>query len=95
MALTPIYSTPMTCFDRRDLRGFAFWSTAEQWLGKTGLYITADKFQTQENSAAEYVPYFEKFTKLGEVELRRGGVVIDRIHVFQGTNLLQPFPRPY
>ncbi|MBD2080107.1 glycosyltransferase family 39 protein [Leptolyngbya sp. FACHB-17] len=95
MALTPLYSTPMTCFDRRDLRGFAFWSTAEQWLGKTGLYITADKFQTQEDSAAEYVPYFEKFTKLGEVELRRGGVVIDRIHVFQGTNLLKPFPRPY
>ncbi len=95
MALTPINSTPITCFDRRDLRGFAFWSTATQWVGKTALYITTDEFQTQEDSAAEFMPYFEKFTKLGEVALRRGGVVIDRIHVFQGTNLLKPFPRPY
>jgi len=95
MALTPINSTPITCFDRRDLRGFAFWSTAAQWVGKDALYITTDVFQTQEDSAAEFVPYFEKFTKLGEVKLRRGGVVIDRIHVFQGTKLLKPFPRPY
>ncbi|MBW4525712.1 MAG: glycosyltransferase family 39 protein [Phormidium tanganyikae FI6-MK23] len=96
MALTPLYSTPMTCFDKRDLRGFAFWSTAEQWVGKTALYITADRFEApQEDSSAEFVPYFEKFTKLGEVELRRGGVVVDRIHVFRGINLLKPFPRPY
>lgn len=95
MALFPINSTPITCFDRRDMRGFAYWSTAQQWVGKTALYITTDVFQTSEDSAAEYVPYFEKFTKLGEVPLRRGGVIVDRIHVFQGTNLLKPFPRPY
>lgn len=95
MALTPLYSTPITCFDRRDLRGFAFWSTAAQWVGKDALYITTDVFQTEEDSAAEYVPYFEKFSKLGEVELRRGSVVVDRIHVFRGMNQLKPFPRPY
>ena len=96
MALNPLYSTPITCFDRRDLRGFAFWSTANQWVGKTALYITADRFETpQEDSSTEFVPYFQTFTKLGEVVLRRGGVIVDRIHVFQGTNLLKPFPRPY
>ncbi|MCU0552526.1 MAG: glycosyltransferase family 39 protein, partial [Leptolyngbya sp. Prado105] len=94
MALTPIYSTPITCFDKRDMRGFSFWSTPTQWIGKDALYLTSDNFQTQEDSAAEFVPYFQSFKKLGEVPLRRGGVVVDRIHVFQGKNLLKPFPRP-
>ncbi|BAU11216.1 hypothetical protein LEP3755_17090 [Leptolyngbya sp. NIES-3755] len=95
MSIMPINSIPITCFDRRDLRGFAYWSTAEQWVGKTALYMTTDEFQTREDSAAGFAPYFEKFTKLGEIPLRRGGVIVDRIHVFQGTNLLNPFPRPY
>jgi 4-amino-4-deoxy-L-arabinose transferase-like glycosyltransferase len=94
MALTPLQRKPITCLDRRDMRGFAFWSTAEQWIGKTGLYLTTDRFQTQENSAAEYEPYFQQFVKIGEVPLYRGGVEVDRIHVFQGQNLLKPFPRP-
>jgi hypothetical protein len=94
MALTQLERKPITCFDKRDMRGFAFWSTAEQWLGKTGLYLTTDKFQTRENSAAEYEPYFQSFTKIGEVPLFRGGVEVDRIHVFQGKNMLKPFPRP-
>jgi hypothetical protein len=76
------------------MRGFAFWSTAEHWVGKTGLYLTTDKFQTRENSAAEYEPYFASFTKIGEVPLLRGGVEVDRIHVFQGRDMLKPFPRP-
>jgi hypothetical protein len=94
MAIAPLSPVPVTCFDKRDVRGFAFWSTAEQWVGKDALYITSNLFQTRENSAAEYVPYFQQFTKLGEVPLRRGGVVVDTFHIFQGTNLLKPYPRP-
>jgi 4-amino-4-deoxy-L-arabinose transferase-like glycosyltransferase len=94
MALTQLERKPITCFDKRDMRGFAFWSTAEHWVGKTGLYLTTDKFQTRENSAAEYEPYFASFTKIGEVPLLRGGVEVDRIHVFQGRDMLKPFPRP-
>ena len=94
MALTPLAPVPVTCFDKRDVRGFAFWSTAEQWVGKDGLYLTSDKFQTEQNSAADYVPYFQQFEKLGELPLRRGGVVVDKFHVYRGKNLLKPYPRP-
>jgi 4-amino-4-deoxy-L-arabinose transferase-like glycosyltransferase len=93
MALTPIASAPVTCFEP-DLRGFAFWSTAEQWVGQDGLYVTTDEFQSKVNSAAEFAPYFKSFKKLAELPLRRGGVVIDKIHVFQGKTLLKPYPRP-
>jgi hypothetical protein len=94
MAIAPLTSAPVTCFDKRDVRGFAFWSTADQWVGKTGIYITSNRFQIRENSAAGYAPYFQQFTKLGDVPLRRGGVIIERFHVFQGTTLVKPYPRP-
>ncbi len=94
MALTPLSPIPVTCFDRKDLRGFAFWSTADQWLGKTGLYLVSDVFQTNGDSAADYVPYFQQFEKLGEVPLQRGGVLVDKFHVYRGTNLIKPYPRP-
>ncbi len=94
MALTPLAPIPVTCFDQKDVRGFAFWSTAEQWVGKDGLYLTSDQFQTQEDSAAGYAPYFQQFEKLGEVPLRRGGVVVNKFHVYRGKNLLKPYPRP-
>ncbi len=93
MALTPLAPIPVTCFDKKDLRGFAFWSTANQWLGKTGLYLVSNQFQTDGDSAADYVPYFQTFEKLGEVPLQRGGVIVDKFHVYRGTNLIKPYPR--
>jgi hypothetical protein len=94
MALTPLDRKPITCFDRRDMRGFAFWSTAQQWVGKTGLYLTTDRLQAEDNPTTEYGPYFQSWQKVGEVPLFRGGVLVDRIHVYEGRQLIKPFPRP-
>ncbi|KAM3092017.1 ArnT family glycosyltransferase [Phormidesmis sp. 146-35] len=94
MALTPLAPIPMTCFDQRDVRGFAFWSTATEWIGKTGLYITSSQYQKREDSAAEFVPYFKTFQKLGEVPLRRGGIVVETFYVYRGETLVKPYPRP-
>jgi 4-amino-4-deoxy-L-arabinose transferase-like glycosyltransferase len=94
MALHPLAPLPITCFDQRDMRGFAFWSAAADWVGKNALYVTSNEFQTGQDSAAEYQPYFQTWTKVGEIPLRRGGVVVDKFHVYAGTRLLRPFPRP-
>ncbi|MGI0491119.1 ArnT family glycosyltransferase [Alkalinema pantanalense CENA528] len=94
MALKPLRSLPVTCFDKRDMRGFAFWSKETDWLGKTGLYLTSNEYQAKEDSAAEYVPYFRSLKKVGEVPLYRGGVVVDRFHVFLAQDQIKPFPRP-
>lgn len=94
MALTPLAPVPVTCFDKRDVRGFAFWSTAAEWLGKNGLYVTSDRLETRENSATEFATYFQSFRPLGEVSLRRGGVVVEKFRVFWGEKLLKPYPRP-
>jgi 4-amino-4-deoxy-L-arabinose transferase-like glycosyltransferase len=94
MALTPLVPIPVTCFDKRDVRGFAFWAPAEAWLGKNGLYLTSSQYQVREDSAAEFTSYFQHFNKLGEVPLKRGGIVVETFHVYWGENLLKPYPRP-
>jgi hypothetical protein len=94
MALTPLDRKPITCFDARDMRGFAFWSRNDQWLGQTGLYLTADSVDLAPDPGAEYQPYFQSWQKIGEIPLRRGGIIVDRVYVYQGRQLLKPFPRP-
>lgn len=94
MALAPVAPTPMTTLDR-DLRGFAFWSTADQWLGKDALYVTNNLFIQEQKFLDRYNLYFQSIEKIGTVPIRRGGAVIDTFHVYKAKNLLKPYPRPY
>ncbi len=95
MALRPLAAKPVTCFDSRDMRGFAFWSKATDWVGQDGLYVTTKAYQNpDEDSASVYAPYFQRFTKVGEIPLVRGGVEVDHIYIYQGKHLLKAFPRP-
>jgi hypothetical protein len=90
MALAPLNSPPILCFNE-DLRGFAFWSTAQEWVGKSGLYVTS----TRQASEAPFVDYFKQIEKIGEIPIQRGGVTIEVIQVYQAHNLLKPYPRSY
>jgi hypothetical protein len=94
MALSPLTHTPITCFDK-DLRGFAFWSRADQWLGENALYITPDPFNRRKDLMANYRTYFSSLQEIGTVPIQRGGAVIKVIHVYQAKTLLKPYPRPY
>lgn len=94
MALDPIFPKPMTCFDPEDMRGFEYWSRSEDWVGKTGLYLTTQELHLRENSVATYVSYFKRMKKIGEIPLDRGGFEVNRIMVYQAVELLKPFPRP-
>jgi hypothetical protein len=90
MALAPLDHPPIICFND-DLRGFAFWSTAAEWVGKNGLYL-APKRQL---NTAKYASYFESFEQIGEIPIWRGGTIVDVFQIYQGKNLLKPYPRLY
>jgi 4-amino-4-deoxy-L-arabinose transferase-like glycosyltransferase len=94
MALEPAYHKPITCFDR-DLRGFAFWSDAKQWVGKNALYIGTKTFEADKDAKERYPSYFSKLTKLGEVPILRGGETVETFSIYQAEKMLKPFPRPY
>lgn len=94
MALAPISKTPITTFDK-DIRGFAFWSKADQWLGKDALYITSNRFARKKKLMDNYKSYFKTIENIGSIPIERGKVVIEVIQVYQAKTLLKPYPRPY
>jgi len=96
MSLQPITNTPITCFDiGQDLRGFAFWSKPDQWLGKDALYITTGAFNNREDLMASYRHHFSSLTEIATIPINRGGVQINIVHVYQAQTLLKPYPRSY
>jgi hypothetical protein len=94
MAIEPIYHKPITCFDE-DLRGFAFWSKPNEWVGKTAIYLGIKSFQVDLDARNRYANYFTSITKLGEIPILRGGIPVETFSVYQAEKMLKPFPRPY
>lgn len=94
MALAPLTDKPLTCLDA-DLRGFAFWSDPEDWLGKDGLLITSQLFQPPAGIPATYGSYFARLEAVAEVPLVRAGAVVQTFQVYLARQMLKPYPRPY
>ncbi|WP_421656454.1 ArnT family glycosyltransferase [Leptothermofonsia sp. ETS-13] len=92
MALASLPHRPITCFEQ-DLRGFAFWSKNDGWVGKDGLLVTpAHKAET---TLAQYQGYFEKVQKVAEIPINRGGAIVQVIEIYRCDRLLKPYPRSY
>ena len=91
MALSPVTSIPVTCFGN-DIRGFAFWSQPETWLGEDGLYVTLERFHNMPGISADFSNYFQSFEVLTTIPLKRGGEVIETFYVYRAQNLLKIYP---
>lgn len=94
MAIAPLTPKPITVL-APDLRGFAFWSTADQWVGQDGLYVALEKFQSSSAVMTRYQSYFRSITQVGEIPIQRNGVVVQRFVIYRAQQLLKPYPRPY
>jgi 4-amino-4-deoxy-L-arabinose transferase-like glycosyltransferase len=96
MSLQPLVKIPITCFDiGNDNRGFAFWSKAEQWLGKDALYITTAPFNLRQDLMTSYRSHFRSLDEIETIVIRRGGVPINMVYIYQAKTLLKPYPRSY
>ncbi len=121
MAIAP-FQRPITTFDT-DLRGFAYWSTASEWLGKNALFVTSELFKYSDRKnlseigalgavdlmqkleprlvedkieALEiYKELFQSVKKIGEVNIMRGGQAVQVFYIYNCTNQIKPYPRPY
>ena len=92
MAIAPLSLKPITCFDQ-DLRGFAFWSTSDQWVGQSGLLVTTAA--RAHATTQQYQEYFREIQKIAAIPIQRGGVIVQTIEVYRCTTLLKAYPRPY
>ncbi len=96
MAIEPL-GKKVTCFDG-DLRGFAYWSKAEDFVGKTSLYITSEQFIKDEKFPEpldKYKGYFQSLEKIADVPIKRGGQAVQIFPVYRASPMLKPYPRPY
>ena len=96
MAIEPL-GKKITCFDE-DLRGFAYWSKAEDFVGKTSLYITSEQFIKDERFSQpldKYKGYFQSLEKIADIPIKRGGQAVQIFPVYRASPMLKPYPRPY
>nr|WP_263363487.1 glycosyltransferase family 39 protein [Pseudanabaena sp. UWO310] len=96
MAIEPL-GKKVTCFDE-DLRGFAYWSKAEDFVGKTSLYITSELFIKDEKFPQpldKYKDYFQSLEKIADIPIKRGGQAVQIFPVYRASPMLKPYPRPY
>ncbi|MEO0824686.1 MAG: glycosyltransferase family 39 protein [Cyanobacteria bacterium J06639_16] len=94
MALRPLTDIPITAFTP-DPRGFAFWTSPEEWLGQDALYITLERFAEQPDITDRFRPYFETLEPLGTASILRGGEATEVFYVFLAKGLKQPYGYPY
>jgi hypothetical protein len=96
MAIQPL-GKQVTCFDE-DLRGFAYWSNAQDFVGKRSLYITSELFLKDERFPQpldKYKDYFTSLEKIKDIPITRGGQVVQIFPVYRASSMLKPYPRPY
>ena len=96
MAIEPL-GKKVTCFDE-DLRGFAYWSKAQDFVGKTSLYITSELFLKDERFPQpldKYKGYFQTLEKIADIPIKRGGQAVQIFPVYRASPMLKPYPRPY
>ena len=96
MAIEPL-GKKVTCFDE-DLRGFAYWSKAEDFVGKTSLYITSEQFLKDERFPQpldKYAGYFQSLEKIADIPIKRGGQAVQIFPVYRASPMLKTYPRPY
>lgn len=96
MVIEPL-GKKVTCLDE-DLRGFAYWSKAQDFVGKTSLYITSEQFIKEERFPQpldKYKDYFQSLEKIADIPIKRGGQATQIFPVYRTSPMLKPYPRPY
>ncbi|HIK36699.1 MAG: glycosyltransferase family 39 protein [Geminocystis sp.] len=84
-SLNQVEEKPLVCLGE-DCRGFNYWYPLEKLLGKNGIFIT-ERLGESESSALPEEKYFDRWRKIAEIALKRGGETTRIFEVYQGENL--------
>jgi hypothetical protein len=84
---------PVLNYNAADARGFAFWSTPDQWVGWDGVLVTTNKDESEVEVLGHF---FESTELLAEFPMTRGGVPFRDVKVwrFRGQKVAFPFTYP-
>lgn len=85
---------PVACYHSLDARGFAFWSSPEEYVGKTGFYVVADEYD-ETATLREYAGFFEAMKLEAEFTMTRGGKPFRPVRVYRCERQVMPYPFDY
>jgi len=86
--------SPVLCYDDCDARGFAFWSTPEEWVGWDGLLVIPG--DDPDPRALKVIgQFFTEVTLVAEFRMTRGGVPSRTIRVWECKEQRCSFPFSY
>lgn len=84
MTIDSLTNIPLVCFCD-DSRGFNYWYPLKNLKGKTGLYITSERF-TEEGD--KFSQYFTNWQKITQISLKRSGEITETFYIYQGKDLI-------
>ena len=80
---------PVLCYSATNAHAYAQWSRPEDWLGRDGILVVAEKSSTEPQV---YDRWFKRIESLEDVEIKHGGQVIRRVQLYRCVGQTQPFP---
>ncbi len=83
---------PVLCYNMDDPRGFAFWSTPSEWIGRDGILLIIDEDYLDDEF---YRRWFQSSTQLEDFRVLRGGKTVRRVRAYRLRNQLAAFPFEY
>lgn len=79
---------PVLCYNT-DARGFAYWTSPEDWVGHDGLFVCVGE---RPYDPAAYGRYFTSIEMAAEFPMTRNGDEVRRVRVYRCVSQVQPFP---
>ena len=80
---------PVLCYSAWDARSFAFWSEPEQWVGRSGILVSANERPSEPEC---FDRWFSKIESVGEFDVTRAGATVRTIRLFRCVQQTEPFP---
>lgn len=81
----------VACY-HRDSRSYTFWSRANDWLGRDGIYIGLDDSDVD---VSTYAPWFSRIDPVATFPIVRAGVPMQTVRVYRCVHQNHPFPFGY
>lgn len=91
LALATRRDAPVACF-HRDARSFTFWSRPEDWLGRSGIFVSLEDGLA---AAENYAPWFTRIEPIASFPIVRAGVPLQTVRLYRCGVLNDPFPFGY
>jgi hypothetical protein len=88
LALATRGKAPVACYNVEP-RSFNLWSRPEDWVGRDGIFVEADR---RPGEVPNYTGFFRRYEPIGTARVVRRGSVVREFHLYRGTCQTWPFP---